>query len=90
DLARVLVIVRPMPVEEPAPEPEPEPTLGAFFMERVAGAWRSGLEGLVRTIAAILEALVAGLLWWMIFAVIVIVVVRKLRRPAGMPGRLTT
>lgn len=92
-LARVLVIVRPTPVEiapEPEPEPEPEATLGDIFLDRVGNAWHDGLVALVQTIAGAVQILVGGLVWWVIFTALLVVVMRKLRRKPGQPGTLAT
>ena len=87
-LARVLVIIRPTP-EEAAPEPvTDESGLGTYFRERLDAAWRGGLEALVRTLAAVVEVVIGGLMWWVLLAVALVAGMRRLRRKPGQPGTL--
>lgn len=63
-LATVLVSIQPAaaaPVEDPD-----KAGIGAYFFERISGAWERSLHVLVDTAAFLVRVLVGGILWWML------------------------
>ena len=84
-LATILVIVRPD--GSPAPAATPPTSLGGYFRESVARSWSSGVKGLTDSLAACIENLLAGLIWWVVlitFAVFGIAIVRRTYRSLGV------
>lgn len=75
-LATVLVNLRPAV----APEPRAD-GLWARFLDDLDSAWRSGLDTLAATVAAIVRIALAGLIWWLLLAFAITAAVR-LRRNA--------
>lgn len=74
-LATVLVLIRTG--ETP---PAVEETVGARFVTAIGDAWRSGVVGLIDSIAAILRIVTAGLIWWVILISAVAIAWRLVRR----------
>ncbi|MCK4871411.1 MAG: DUF4349 domain-containing protein [Phycisphaerales bacterium] len=78
-LSSVLVIIRPADHVE---EPEQTASLWSSFTERVGGAWRTGLDVLSATIAKILQIAVAGLVWWIMLVVVILLVRNHIKKAA--------
>lgn len=84
-LATILVIVRPD--GSPAPAANPPASLGTYFRESVARSWSSGVKGLTDSLAACIENLLAGLIWWVVlitFAVFGVALARRAYRSIGV------
>ena len=62
--------------------PDEAPGLRAYFAKVCSNAWHGGLEFLADTVAVLLSILIGGIVWWVLLAITIIVIRRKLRRGA--------
>jgi hypothetical protein len=76
-LATVLVLIRPAAAPPAAPT---TPTIGAYFKNAVAGAWRGSLRFLADTVALFVTILIGGLIWWVLLVILVVVATRHRRK----------
>lgn len=79
-LASIVIILRSDATPPPAPEPT---TFSKYFSEGVAGAWRQGVWFLADAAAFCVRVIVGGAPFWILVAMIIVIVKRKIRRDAG-------
>jgi len=77
-LATVLVLIRADDVPE-----EESSTLGAYFGDSISGAWHGSLRFLADTVATMLRIIVGGLVFWLLAAIIVVLLIRRSRKNAS-------
>ncbi len=84
-LATVLVLIRP--ADAPAPAPEKSSIL-SHLGDSFSAAWRTGVEFLIDSSAAIVRIGLGGLIWWIIAIAAIVTARRYFRRAALLRGEV--
>ncbi len=82
-LATVLVLIRPAGAPPPAPE---KSSILSHLDDSFSAAWRTGVEFLIDSGAAIVRIGLGGLIWWAIAIAAIVLLRRQLRRAALLRG----